>query len=647
MLRRFITKFSTTSNSATHTNSCLTSQSFRFLPSVNFSITAKNMSDNIVVPENRLLIEEGSTKMLYPKGVVFYNPVQVQNRDLSLFMIQLYAERRVKRIELKKKKRTLMKVAREALSDKKQQVDMTVIQEQLKHYEETTDWKEVYENFDGKGIRILDALAASGLRSLRYFNEISKPLLHSVTINDLDPAAVDLAKENIEFNNLSDVLLSGDEEAKGDKKGIAVVNNDATHLMYTSRRPPNLHHASPIQALQKEQYDVIDLDPYGSAAPFLDAAVQAVTNGGLLAITCTDMAALGGSHPDTCYGRYASMPIPRVAYLQELALRILLSNIAQRAAVYGKSIRPVLSVGMHFYVRVFVEVWEDKAAVNNLSLDIGTVYQSMHCDSFHTIPHGQHSKNNKNIIQATRAPKFPVCEETGSQFKTAGPCWLGPMHNNKIVDEAIGRLAKLKDEKKQDELFGYLKQDRELHGLLTSCSEELPDAPLYYLMPNMSHTLGCSTPAIDKIKAALINAGYRTSGYHKDANAVKTNAPSSVMWDIMRAWCKEHPPNLKSKTKANKKKKRRKNGKGAAGPAGECDADDGNNDDEVTTPAVPFISAAEKILAIEPTIKVDFSIPDVIKNKTKALRFPMNPEANWGPKKAASGYKRKAEDEEK
>ena len=155
MLRRFITKFSTTSNSATHTNSCLTSQSFRFLPSVNFSITAKNMSDNIVVPENRLLIEEGSTKMLYPKGVVFYNPVQVQNRDLSLFMIQLYAERRVKRIELKKKKRTLMKVAREALSDKKQQVDMTVIQEQLKHYEEITDWKEVYENFDGKGIRIL------------------------------------------------------------------------------------------------------------------------------------------------------------------------------------------------------------------------------------------------------------------------------------------------------------------------------------------------------------------------------------------------------------------------------------------------------------------------------------------------------------
>ena len=31
---------------------------------------------------------------------------------------------------------------------------------------------------------------------------------------------------------------------------------------------------------KKERYDVIDLDPYGSPAPFLDAAVQAVSEGG-------------------------------------------------------------------------------------------------------------------------------------------------------------------------------------------------------------------------------------------------------------------------------------------------------------------------------------------------------------------------------
>lgn len=617
------------------TESCIKRQTnhIKFISSFSTTRKMSEKDTSLPIPENRELIEEGSAKMLYPKGVVFYNPVQVQNRDLSLVMMQLYAERRVKRQTMKLKKKEFMRAARAGFTDKKQQVDMKVIQEQLDEFEKNTNWKEVYDNYDGKGIRILDALAASGLRSIRYYNEISPSLLHSVTINDLDPAAVDLAKENIEFNQLKDVLLDEDEEAKGEKKGIAVVNNDATHLMYTSRRQPGVSCSDPIKLKQKEQYDVIDLDPYGSAAPFLDGAVQAISNGGLLAITCTDMAALGGSHADTGYGRYGSMTIPRVGYLQELALRILLSNIAQRAAVYGRYIRPVLSVGMHFYVRVFVEVWDDKAAVNNLSLDIGTVYQSAQCPSFHTVPHGQHAPKNKNVIQATRAPKYPVCTETGCNFKIAGPCWLSAMHNNKVVDEAIARLATLKDNKNKNELFGYLKQDRELHGLLTSCTEELPDAPLYYLLPNLSHTLGCSTPPTDKFKSALINAGFKVSGYHKDATAVKTDAPSSVVWDVMRAWCKEHPPKPKSKKKENKRKKRRKDGK-------QPDAEE--EQEKRDEPLYP----GEKILAKEQSTEIDFTIASEIANKTKALRFPMNPEANWGPKKAASGYKRKSDEED-
>jgi len=595
-------------------------------------------STRIAVPENRELIEEGSVKMLYPKGVVFYNPVQVQNRDLSLLMIQLYAERRVKRVQLKKKKKEFAKAAREANAadgNAKKQIDMKAIDEQLKDYEEKTDWTEFCEKYDGKGIRILEALAASGLRSLRFFKEMTPSLLHSITINDLDPAAVDLAKENIQFNNLSDSLVDADD----DKRGIKVVNCDATHLMYTSRRKPGMYTVDPIQAVQKDQYDVIDLDPYGSAAPFLDGAVQAVVNGGLLAVTCTDMAALGGSHPETCYGRYGSMPIPRAGYLQELALRILLSNIAQRAAVYGRTIRPVLSVGMHFYVRVFVEVWDDKAAVNNLSTNIGTVYQSTQCPSFHTIPHGQHKGSNKNIIQATRAPKTPSCEETGGPFKTAGPCWLGPMHNVEVVKEAVARMDKIKNGKKKEELFGYLKQERELHGLLTMCSEELSDAPLYYLLPNLCNTLGCSSTPINAVKSAIITAGYRVSGYHKDPNAIKTDAPNSVLWDIMRAWCKENPPNPLSKKKQNFKNKRRKNDKGSTSEEATEERDNGT--EKVR------LSPGEKILAVEPSIKVDFTILDEVKNKITALRFPMNPEAGWGPKKAATGYKRKADEADK
>src|SRR5210317_503348 len=119
----------------------------------------------------------------------------------------------------------------------------------------------------------------------------------------------------------------------------------------------------------KPQYDVIDLDPYGSAAPFIDAAMQSIVNGGLLCVTCTDMAALGGSHPETAYGRYAGLPIQSAKYLQEMALRLLLHTISVSAARYGRTIRPVLSVGMAFYVRVFVEVHDDKKGVTDLSLN--------------------------------------------------------------------------------------------------------------------------------------------------------------------------------------------------------------------------------------------------------------------------------------
>lgn len=42
------------------------------------------------------------------------------------------------------------------------------------------------------------------------------------------------------------------------------------------------------------RFDCIDLDPYGSAVPFLDAAIGAVNDGGLLCVTCTDLGVLAG-----------------------------------------------------------------------------------------------------------------------------------------------------------------------------------------------------------------------------------------------------------------------------------------------------------------------------------------------------------------
>jgi tRNA (guanine26-N2/guanine27-N2)-dimethyltransferase len=303
-------------------------------------------------------IVEGSATMTYPadqEQTVFYNPVQVQNRDLSILMISLYAERRRKRMHLNEYKRKLRT---------EDQLSGDALNERLAKYEATLDATELVrsENTAEEGLTILDALAASGLRSIRYWKEV--PGVKHVTINDLDPAAVERAHTNMSVNNLTDVLLTDKDDDRG--HGIRIQCGDATHEMYLSRRPPSLRTKTPPQLLQKDQFDIIDLDPYGSAAPFIDAAVQAVRDGGMLCVTCTDMAALGGSHPETAYGRYASMPIQRAKYLQELALRILLHTLAVSAARYGRTIKPILSVGMAFYIRVFVEVNNDKAGVSTL-----------------------------------------------------------------------------------------------------------------------------------------------------------------------------------------------------------------------------------------------------------------------------------------
>lgn len=511
------------------------------------------------------------------ESTVFYNPVQVQNRDLSVLMISLYNERRAIRLATKSKKKEL----------NQENLPKEELQNRLEDFEKKLNVDDLLSTKAEDGATILEALAASGLRSVRYWNEISG--VKHVTINDLEEAAVNRAKDNLKNNSLDNVLL---EDNIDRAHGICVNHGDATHEMYMSRRPKTLTTLTPTQAKQQPMWDVIDLDPYGSAAPFLDGAVQAVESGGLLCVTCTDMAALGGSHPETAYGRYASLPLQSAKYLQELALRILLNTISVSAARYGRTIRPILSVGMAFYVRVFVEIHNDKKGVSDLSLNIGHVYQSSQCSTFVTLPHGQMGGNKGNVYQPIRLNPSS-CPQTGAAFKVGGPMWLGKLHDQDVITTALERLSHETGSSPKMELIATRKR---LQGLLTSVSEEI-DTPLYHTLPDLCRSLHVNSPPLKQIKAAIFNAGYRVSGYHKEPNAIKTNAPNEVVWDVMRAWAKENPPKKTPKED----------------------------------------SAAAKILSKEPSINVDFTIPKEMKGEAKVARFPLNPEKHWGPKRKASG----------
>jgi tRNA (guanine26-N2/guanine27-N2)-dimethyltransferase len=385
-------------------------QQFTSKPCANHITAAMSSNTNDVaadgdgLPEGYEKITEGTITMHYPQSEnsVFYNPVQVQNRDLSVLMIGMYAERRAERMWVARKRKEVRKRmlsqeqhvddGKESKAERKARLaqfekDLDAEVQATKASVDFTKLAQESANTTD-GMSIFEALAASGLRSLRYWKEV--PGLRTMVVNDLDPGAIDLAKENVIRNGLEEAMVTEDNdenqnqkneddtmEEDGEKdplkrynlrpRGIKLQVGDATHEMYMSRIPPTLHpsqYNTTQTKYQKSQYDVIDLDPYGSAAPFLDGALQSIVSGGLMCITCTDMAALGGSHPETCYGRYGAFPVQRSGYLQELALRILLYHVSIIAGRYGRTIRPVLSVGMAFYCRVFVEVWDDKAGVS-------------------------------------------------------------------------------------------------------------------------------------------------------------------------------------------------------------------------------------------------------------------------------------------
>jgi tRNA (guanine26-N2/guanine27-N2)-dimethyltransferase len=527
-------------------------------------------------------IKEGSITMYTESDnvqSVFYNPVQQQNRDLSILMICLAGERRALR--------------HAALWQKKQKPAPPL-----------------------PGLDILDGLAASGLRSLRYWQEI--PHVHHVTINDLDETAIQRAYDNVVTNQLQDVVITEAARTTTTRPhGICLQVGDVLTEMYASRgksdqnnktEAPSTtipwrrrHEPPPLPA-----WDVIDLDPYGSAAMLIHAAVSAVAEHGLLCITCTDMAALGGAHPETAFGRYGSLPLQRAGYLQEMAVRILLCHVARTAALTGRTIYPILSVGLDFYVRIFVQVHTNKAAVQRLSLNTGHVYQSTQCPSFHVVPAAVLGGKNNNVYQAGRFPPGEaspngLCDETGAGWKVGGPIWLGPLHDVDVVEEAIRRLE-------QKVFLPHLGTRDRLLGLLHNCRDELPDVPLYYKLPELAQALQMSTPPRQAIVNALVNAGYRVSGYHKEPVALKTDAPPRVVWDVMREYHRQH--------------------------AG------------ATTPQPNSVAERLRSRAIV-TKNIDFSAAAHGRAPVSVARFPMNPLPHWGPKPKAVGQKRKSDSQDK
>ncbi|OZJ05620.1 hypothetical protein BZG36_01505 [Bifiguratus adelaidae] len=525
------------------------------------------------------VFEEGKAKFLMPKkNKVFYNNVQQFNRDMSIAAIKTWhhiwseekRQAQLKRIKNKAGKEAQGKASVEISdgSTKAMEVDAQPV---------TSDKPTSSSVAHNKSytFTILEALAASGIRSLRYALEI--PHISKITSNDLLEDAVEAIKQNVEYNGI--------------RQDLMVPNlGDAIDVMYSHRDP-------------KKRFDVIDIDPYGTAVPFLDGAVQAVADGGLLCITCTDMAILTGSmHPETCYYKYGAMPVKGMFH-HEMGLRILLQTIANTAAKYSRVITPMLSCSIDFYCRVFVRVHTSAADAKLNALKMSHVYQCTRCFSFATQPVGRivtSAKGGSRHTPNTGPVVGTKCEHCGGSHHVGGPFWNASLHDNEFVQ------VMKKEVKDNGTAYGT---ERRMEGMLSVISEEL-NVPFYWTLGRLTSRMQCTSIPMTTVFSALLNGGYKASVSHCAADSVKTDAPASVMWDILRAWVKEHP---------------------------------------IKQENIRDDSVAKAILDVSPQFQADFTYhkdAESESRKQKLVRFQMNPEKNWGPKARPSSKRSSDDDEE-
>ncbi|MES1919499.1 RNA methyltransferase tRNA(m5U54)methyltransferase [Bonamia ostreae] len=418
------------------------------------------------------LVIEGKTKIKITENS-FYNEAQVLNRDLSVAAIATFIKYIQKKDDIKFRRNF------ELNGDK--------------------------INFKKKVV-IVDGLSASGIRSIRYANELEPKKHIEIIANDIDPKSVRLIKENCDLNKTSE--------------RVQIRNSD---LKFSFAQQ------SKFLLTNEDDLTIIDLDPYGSAAPFIQNSLNSIQDGGLLCVTCTDMRNFAGLNTGSCWSHYNAMTT-RGKYCHELALRILLGHISRTASGLKKHIVPLASFSINFYVRVFVRVLKSPSAANSSCRQNGHVFVCSDCDSFKTQRLARINGNGdmKPVLVDPNASKCEVC---AGRREMIGPIWCDRLHDELYLEELIGQTKKL----------DFLERQSEAVSLASLAKAEI-EAPFYVNLSALSKKIRCGSISNRMFGRGIVNSGYRISRSHIKPEFLKTDAPFSVIWAVLIKHFENSPP---------------------------------------------------------------------------------------------------------
>lgn len=312
-------------------------------------------------------------------------------------------------------------------------------------------------------LRVLDAMTGCGVRPLRYQLEAQADWVWANEGNpDLGP------------------VLAANLAAGLRPDSYSITHQDANQVFFSCYQ-------------QRDYYDLVDVDNFGSPAPYASSALWATRLGGLIYLTSTDGRATSGRDPDRSLQTYGAYTRSHPA-VYEQGLRLLIAYGVQQAAARGLGAEPVFSFFNGEVHRAMLRLtaggWQQK--------NYGFLGYCHVCGQFQTVAWRQ-------LGQAAC-----VCDSQHPPV-ISGPLWLGPLHDV----EWVSQMAALAQE------WGWRAQA----ALLRTMAAEATMPPYYYLLGDIGRRGQMDIPKRQRLIEALSDRQFRATVTHLNSQAIKTTAP--------------------------------------------------------------------------------------------------------------------------
>jgi tRNA (guanine26-N2/guanine27-N2)-dimethyltransferase len=319
----------------------------------------------------------------------------------------------------------------------------------------------------------IDALAGTGVRGVRVTNEVGL----QVTINDRSTPAYELIKRNIALNKVGERATA--------------YNEDANIL------------------LVRTPYDLVDIDPFGSPVPFLDAACKSVKE--VLLVTATDTAPLCGAHIGGVRN-YGARPL-NTEYHAEMATRILLGAVTRELGRYDKAIQPLLSYASVHFVRIIARVEKGARKADESIERLGFIAHCFSCGHRFAFP----------CADMLNLDVKDTCALCGQKLRIAGPLYLHPIKAREFCERVHLELGNRELGKKHEAL-----------KIVHTCIHEL-DIPFYYEHHALCKSLKLPSSPLSSLIDALLSHGFSASRTHFSDTALKTDARIDELKTLVKA----------------------------------------------------------------------------------------------------------------